>query len=225
MKKMFFRHGNKIAFWLVVSIYLISSTSIQFAKSIYKMSNEYAIMKESLEGLGGKELYDIARERERDDSSVIRWWQEHHGLWLYLKEPKGWKFDELIPPVYNSERSYVRSEMGWRLLQGKWGYHRGVDIVSKYDLRVKASHSGELRKGWDRYYGNYVVIQNGEFSTLYGHLSTIYIKSGPVKQGECIGIMGDSGNAYGIHLHYEVSFRGKVINPLSISTFNAKVEK
>jgi murein DD-endopeptidase MepM/ murein hydrolase activator NlpD len=86
-------------------------------------------------------------------------------------------------------------------------------------------HSGNITTRYDRAYGNYIDIDDGVWKTRYAHLSTAYFKSGgEVNQGDCIGIMGDTGNSEGIHLHIECYYRGKLVNVFSVSTFNKKVE-
>ena len=50
--------------------------------------------------------------------------------------------------------------------------------------------------------------------TLYGHMSSIKVRIGqPVKRGEVIGLVGSTGKSTGPHLHYEVHYRGQVMNP------------
>lgn len=55
-------------------------------------------------------------------------------------------------------------------------------------------------------YGNCVKIKSSDgYSTLYAHMSEVYVKKGQyVYQGQKIGYMGNTGNSYGAHLHFEV---------------------
>ena len=107
--------------------------------------------------------------------------------------------------------------------------HNGVDVVKKTNqLDTIIAHSDGLviltQKGLTnekgstgtRSYGNYVKIKHDNgYYTLYAHLKDVYVNKGVrVKKGEKIGFMGDSGNAYGAHLHFEVrDINNKVINP------------
>lgn len=66
-------------------------------------------------------------------------------------------------------------------------------------------------------YGNYVkIVHENGYSTLYAHMDkgSITVKVGDfVKQGHVIGFMGDTGNSYGDHLHFEVRLNNIRINP------------
>ena len=92
--------------------------------------------------------------------------------------------------------------------KGDWiaGYHTGVDMTG--DEKIYGTCNGKLvRKGFDKYYGNYIVIKNledGRFHWLC-HLSKINLKVGDlVNRQTVVGIMGNTGNTTGKHLHFEI---------------------
>jgi murein DD-endopeptidase MepM/ murein hydrolase activator NlpD len=64
-------------------------------------------------------------------------------------------------------------------------------------------------------YGNQVLIDHGfGYKTRYAHLKTIGVSEGmKVKRGECIGVSGNSGRSSGPHLHYEVLYKDRHVNP------------
>ena len=64
-------------------------------------------------------------------------------------------------------------------------------------------------------YGNQVVIDHGfGYKTRYAHMKTIGVVEGmKVKRGECIGLSGNSGRSSGPHLHYEVIYKDRHVNP------------
>lgn len=109
----------------------------------------------------------------------------------------------------------LTSSFGWR--DGK--NHNGVDIDLEVWDPVHASFDGMVRIA--RYHGGYgrvvVVRHYNGLETLYAHLHRIKVKPGDlVEAGQVIGLGGSSGKSTGSHLHYEVRYKGKPINPLSI---------
>ena len=66
-------------------------------------------------------------------------------------------------------------------------------------------------------YGNEVVIDHGfGYKTRYAHMQNIDVKKGDVvSRGQQIGTVGNTGSSTGPHLHYEVIYRGKQIDPMS----------
>jgi murein DD-endopeptidase MepM/ murein hydrolase activator NlpD len=109
---------------------------------------------------------------------------------------------------------YISSTMGYR-----WGkLHKGIDIARPSNPTIKAADNGVVvSAGWDNGgYGNKIVInhQNG-FQTVYAHLSSIGVKAGQtVEKGSAIGVMGATGDATGVHLHFEVYKNGALQDPL-----------
>ncbi len=66
----------------------------------------------------------------------------------------------------------------------------------------------------DRYGWGVRVRHTEEQETLYAHLNRMAVKVGQkVSRGDILGAMGRSGNATGVHLHYEVRRSGKPVNP------------
>ncbi len=110
---------------------------------------------------------------------------------------------------------YVSSQMGQR-----WGrLHRGIDIARPSNRTILAADNGVVvSTGTEGGYGNRIIIDhNNGYRTLYAHLSSISVKPGQtVSAGSSIGIMGSTGNSTGVHLHFEVTKNGTLINPLSV---------
>lgn len=100
-------------------------------------------------------------------------------------------------------------------------YHPGIDIPNKAAPGIAAADGGVVvMAGWpDNWgYGNRVVLDHGNgYRTLYAHLSNIYVSIGQtVSRGQVIGQMGSTGRSTGVHLHFEIHFKGIPINPLGI---------
>ncbi len=121
------------------------------------------------------------------------------------------------PGTLKSLRGYfIQPALGWN-----WGIlhpHNGVDIANACGTPVKAAAEGVVveakASGWNGGYGAYIVIEHpNETRTRYAHLQALKSDLGSyVKQGELIGLMGESGESTGCHLHFEVE-GGK--NPFS----------
>lgn len=111
----------------------------------------------------------------------------------------------------------VTSNFGWR--NGR--QHKGVDIWSERKSKepIFAAASGTVIKaGYSGAYGNLVVVDHGNgWVTYYAHLSRILVgKGSEISQGQQVGFMGQTGNASGYHLHFEVRKDGSVLNPLRV---------
>ncbi len=86
------------------------------------------------------------------------------------------------------------------------GYHTGIDFATAYGTPVVAVAGGTVAQtGWDGAYGNQIRLrlENGD-EVWYNHLSAIEVSTGQsVGSGQELGKVGETGNAYGAHLHFE----------------------
>ncbi|HET7658503.1 MAG TPA: peptidoglycan DD-metalloendopeptidase family protein [Bacillales bacterium] len=108
----------------------------------------------------------------------------------------------------------VTSRMGMR-----WGaFHKGVDIAGVSNPAILAADNGVvIYAQWNNGgYGNRVIINhNNGFKTTYNHMSKILVHVGQVVQkGQQIGVMGETGDATGVHLHFELYHNGHLVHPL-----------
>ncbi len=112
----------------------------------------------------------------------------------------------------------ITSPFGWRSnpFGGAPDFHPGLDIAAPMGTTVTAAASGTvILAQWYGGYGNFILIDNGgSVSTGYGHLSAIYVSVGQtVQRGQAIGAVGSTGHSTGPHLHFEVRFNGKPVDP------------
>lgn len=119
-----------------------------------------------------------------------------------------------------AENDYIRQTSGFGTrvdpFRGVLGYHAGVDLAGESGTKVLASSSGRVEfAGWKTAYGNMVELKHDYgFSTRYGHMSRISVRPGQmVKKGQVIGIQGSTGRSTGEHVHYEVRYDDKPLNP------------
>lgn len=97
-------------------------------------------------------------------------------------------------------------------------WHPGVDIANGYGTPIVATAAGTVFfSGWDDGgYGRAVRIDHGNgITTLYGHMSSLAVRSGEwVQKQQVIGYMGSTGISTGTHVHYEVRVNGALVDPL-----------
>ena len=95
-------------------------------------------------------------------------------------------------------------------------HHSGVDIKTKPNDNILAAFDGVVTmSGPFSGYGNCIRIKHKYgFETLYSHQSKNFVKPGDrVKAGQVIGLTGRTGRATTEHLHFEVFFQGRRMNP------------
>ena len=101
--------------------------------------------------------------------------------------------------------------------------HTGVDLEADVGTPVKASISGVVFevKELENSFGKFVRIKNGDIITTYAHCSEIEVNEGDkVSQGEVIAYAGDTGNATGPHLHFEITKDGRYVDPRFLLNYN-----
>lgn len=120
-----------------------------------------------------------------------------------------------------TEVACLSSGFGYRDISNGGGrQHNGIDLANHDGGFIYAAADGwivvaDYRSG----FGNYIEIDHGNgVRTRYGHLAEFdsNLRSGVrVIAGEAIGRMGMTGNATGVHLHYEVVIDGLIVDPLN----------
>ena len=122
-----------------------------------------------------------------------------------------------IYPVLAGKKSRT-SRYGYRNdpFTKKRRFHEGDDFSCKIGVPVIATANGIVKIS-KRYgsFGNYIEIDHGNgYVTAYGHLSKRIVKKGDrVLRGQEIGAVGNTGRSTAPHLHYEVQYKKKHVNP------------
>lgn len=127
--------------------------------------------------------------------------------------------------------SYVSQEFGPNMhpIQHIWYLHKGIDLAGHIGLPIVAAANGTVVKSeLDTIsgYGNTVTIEHKYgFRTRYAHMGSRLVKVGDVvKQGDRIGLLGNTGVSTGPHLHFEILMGSQVLDPASFlkikNTFN-----
>jgi murein DD-endopeptidase MepM/ murein hydrolase activator NlpD len=97
------------------------------------------------------------------------------------------------------------------------GFHHGLDIACPLNSPIRAAQSGKVVfVGKRAIYGKTVTIRHANGTdTLYAHASKTMVSKGQqVKKGQVIALVGVTGRTTGPHLHFQVNYKGKTLNPL-----------
>ena len=111
----------------------------------------------------------------------------------------------------------MSSGYGYRDIFGSTSFHRGIDIPAPEGVAVHAGQSGTVTYvGEQGSYGNLVIIDHGNgFQSYYAHNSVILVEKGDVvQQNDIIAGVGSTGRSTGNHCHFELHYKGQVINPM-----------
>ncbi len=110
-------------------------------------------------------------------------------------------FGQKLDPIYKTPQS-----------------HKGIDIAASTGTEILATANGTVEFiGDKREHGKHVVINhNNGYKTIYAHVSEYMVRWGQkVKRGDVIALVGNTGKSLTPHLHYEIQYNGKAINPVN----------
>ncbi len=123
-----------------------------------------------------------------------------------------------IQPVLNKNLKRMASGYGIRIdpVYHTPRFHAGMDFTAPIGTDIYVTGNGVVESaGWRQGYGNCVTVDHGfGYVTLYAHMYKIGVRKGQkLTRGDIIGEVGNSGKSTGPHLHYEVRFHGKPVDP------------
>ena len=117
-------------------------------------------------------------------------------------------------PIYKTRKMHKGVDLSCK---------KGVPVYAAGDAIVQMTDKGMRRRG----YGQQILL-NHEFGyqTRYAHLDKILVKPGDrVTRGQIIGEVGSTGGSTGPHLHYEVIYMGRHVNPVNYFNRNMSTEE
>lgn len=176
-----------------------------------------------------KKKIDILRQEEKPlvDSIKI------DTTFEIKEETKEATFDEIVPINIDSTSNdnlgllsgYITLPLDTITITSKYGKrtppckgassdHKGIDLNGNKSI-IHAVMPGKIKKvGSNKALGNYIVIEHGDFITIYGHLSTILVLARQfVSAGQIIGITGSTGISTGDHLHFGMKYKNEYMDP------------
>ena len=115
------------------------------------------------------------------------------------------------------------------IISSKFGYretatgavpknHTGTDIAASFGTKIMSATDGEIVLASEEGdYGKHLKVQIGKVAIIYAHCNQLYVKQGEhVKQGQEIAEVGSTGNSTGPHLHFEVRYQERIVDPQKI---------
>jgi murein DD-endopeptidase MepM/ murein hydrolase activator NlpD len=112
-----------------------------------------------------------------------------------------------------------------RISRGYKGRHRGIDISAPKNTKIYAAESGWITYQGTKFrgYGKLVIIEHSKnWASFYAHLNQFSAKEKTwVNKGDFIGYVGHTGRSRGDHLHFEVRYKNRPIDPLAYFNKNA----
>ena len=126
-----------------------------------------------------------------------------------------------IQPISNKDLKRMASGYGYRIdpIYKTRKFHNGMDFSAPIGTPVYATGNGVIEKikrsRAKTNYGNYILINHGyDYQSFYAHLDKILVSAGKqIKRGDLIGHVGNTGKSTAPHLHYEVRYKKRKINP------------
>ena len=134
-------------------------------------------------------------------------------------------------PIHKDDYIRITSPYGFRELINPFtggqieSIHKGLDILGTHKARIVSIAKGRVVEHYpppNSYYkgheilGGMIKIDHGNgWSSVYGHLSSTYVKEGDyILEGSIIGRQGNTGQSFGSHLHFELQYNNITVQPL-----------
>ena len=187
--------------------------------------------------IGGPQLIDkiIASKLEKGDEKIIFTIEEFKMAFSVIKKEieereknakdiqsyikQKTKEENSVPNIWPTVSGFISSSYGYRIhpIKKTMFFHKGIDISIPLGKPVIATADGVVMyANWLGGYGKIIIISHGyNYTTYYAHLSSILVEKGmKVSRGDKIGLVGSTGLSTGPHLHYEIRYKKKDVNPM-----------
>ncbi len=216
---------KEIPIKILAELIKLYSFDIDFQRDIQK-GNELEILynvfyNENRDSVFYEKIYYVKLKLQKSNLEYFLF-QTQEGYYDYFdKEGKNVKKALMKTPIDGARLS---SSFGMRKhpILGYNKLHKGLDFAAPTGTPVFAAGNGVIEKrGKNGAYGNYIRIRhNNSYKTAYAHLNSF--KKGisvgvRVNQGDIIGYVGSTGRSTGPHLHYEIIYKNKQINPMKMN--------
>lgn len=194
-------------------------------KTGIRLENKNDYQKQDSGGRGGASLADLSMKlsdlkdeiQKRKDTAVVTERQIDSLINQISAIPS-------MRPVRNVD---ISSQFGYRIhpVYGRWEFHEGMDLRMPKGSPIYATADGRVKfADWQSGYGMAVFIDHGNgFETRYAHACYLSVrKNNRVKKGQIIAFVGSTGTSTGNHVHYEVRYNDRLVNPSRFLEINIR---
>ena len=225
--------NNKVPNEILIKLIQLFSFDLDFQRDIRKDTQvSISYNKMFVENKSNYSFDDLEYARITINNNVLEYFKfltDDGFIDYFNREGKNVKKSILKTPLDGAKLS---SNFGMRKhpISGFNKMHKGIDFAAPKGTPVYAGGNGVVEfAGINGGYGKYIRIRhNNEYKTAYAHLNGFkkgISKGVRVNQGEIIGYVGSTGKSTGPHLHYEIIYQNKQINPLKLKLPSGKILK
>lgn len=211
----------------------LSQRDEQLYRSILELQPLHSSVREA--GIGGADRetdLNMIRDPEpiKEVSMDLEHMEERVGVQngsladVYMEAVEYRKFLDCRPsinPIAPGDPVWYTSMFGYRKdpFTGRRTDHHGIDLAGRTGTPIHCAGEGRVslvRKS--RFgYGNEVRVDHGYgYQSIYAHLDEISVNRGDsLERGSVIGTLGNTGRSTGPHLHYEIRYKGRAVDPVN----------
>ncbi|MDA7704981.1 M23 family metallopeptidase [Rickettsiales bacterium] len=182
----------------------------------------------------GKDSDDLIAQGGPVEDNIIEQYPNSKNILTSVNNKVGYLNDletilNYLPISKPMQNYYISSNFGHRIdpINNHKMMHRGTDFVgSSLNEKIISPSAGKVIFAGKFYdYGNMVTIDHGfDIKTRYAHLDKIKVKKGDiVDKGHIIGTQGNTGRSTGHHLHYEIRYKDRAIDPKKFLKVGQKI--
>lgn len=137
-----------------------------------------------------------------------------------------------IPAIWPIDRTALRNHIGafnprrYHPILKRIQPHNGVDFGCPRGTPIYATGDAVVvvaqKSGYNGGFGRQIMLDHGfGYKTRYAHLDKVMVERGDtIRRGQIIGLVGNSGRSTSSHLHYEVHYKGRPVNPINYFNHN-----
>ena len=235
---------KKVILWIIVVVLLVVTLSFFVISKLTTSVNELSQDREKLTTENNKYSKEIENKRAQIEELGMQLDEIEEIIGIEKEDDVSLLQRATLAKLTSSEKIYMlqtipsecplpkcvpTSKFGWRThpITQKKRFHNGLDLRAARRTDVRATADGVVRYIQDKNKGTLgrvvIISHNFGFETAYGHLRFVDVKAGDViHKGQLIARSGNSGRSSGPHLHYEIRYANKILNPTSFTKWNMK---